>query len=257
MKIIDFHVHPYRTEEQNLGMYKEAYQLSLNEQQSQLMKSGISKICGSVIIGRKALAIFETIRECNREALQIRRMLGEFYVPGIHVHPFFPKESCDEIEWAHKNGMRMIGELVPYAHGWEDFSDKRLKEILDCAKQYRMIVSYHSTDGDEVERMLGDNPEILFVAAHPGERGRVEQHLERMMRYPNLYLDLSGTGLFRYGMLKYMVNKIGSERILFGTDYPICNPGMYIQAVYCEEISDEARENIFYKNAERVLGRCE
>jgi predicted TIM-barrel fold metal-dependent hydrolase len=55
-------------------------------------------------------------------------------------------------------------------------------------------------------------------------------------------------------MLRYAVDQVGSERILFGTDYPICNPGVYIGGVLAEPISDEAKENIFSKNAKRLLG---
>ena len=75
-----------------------------------------------------------------------------------------------------------------------------------------------------------------------------------MKKFPNLYLDISGTGLFRYGLLASSVKTVGSERVLFGTDYPICNPRMYVQAVLGEHISDEEKENILFRNAKRLLG---
>lgn len=253
MKIIDFHTHPYMSEEQNLNMYREIYSLSVEEQKKQLLKAGISQICGSVIMPMKEEAEFETIRLCNRAAWNIQEVMGDFYIPGVHIHPSFVRESCEEIEWAYQNKIRLIGELVPYSHGWSNYDEQGLLEILDCAKQYRMVVSYHSTNTDQVDKMLMENPEISFVAAHPGERIRVEQHVERMKKYPNLYLDLSGTGLFRYGLLKYLVKQVGSQRIVFGTDYPICNPEMYVHAVYGEDISCRDRENIFFRNAERLL----
>ena len=55
-------------------------------------------------------------------------------------------------------------------------------------------------------------------AVNAGERQYYEKHLERMAKYENLYLDLSGTGLFRYGMLAYGAKKVGAERFLFGTN---------------------------------------
>ena len=45
-----------------------------------------------------------------------------------------------------------------------------------------------------------------------------------MKRFENAWLDLSGTGLFRYGMLVHGVNEAGFERFLFGTDYPDLQP---------------------------------
>lgn len=76
-----------------------------------------------------------------------------------------------------------------------------------------------------------------------------------MKKHENLCLDLSGTGLFRYGVLKYLIREVGADRILFGTDYPICNPRMYVEAIYGEEITEEERELVFHGNAERILGQ--
>jgi predicted TIM-barrel fold metal-dependent hydrolase len=55
-------------------------------------------------------------------------------------------------------------------------------------------------------------------------------------------------------MLSQLVNDVGAERILFGTDYPVCNPGVYVGGVLAEKITDSAKELIFSGNAKRLLG---
>ena len=105
-----------------------------------------------------------------------------------------------------------------------------------------------------VSKQIAANPKVTFVAAHPGQKADFLLHLERLEKYANAFLDLSGTGLFRYGMLREGIRRVGAEKFLFGTDYPITNPGMYVQAVCYEHISEADREKIFYKNAERILG---
>nr|MBQ4318691.1 amidohydrolase family protein [Clostridia bacterium] len=75
-----------------------------------------------------------------------------------------------------------------------------------------------------------------------------------MEKYPNAYLDLSGTGLFRYAMLAHGVNRVGAERFLFGTDFPVCNAAMQVAAVLSEYLTDEDYELIFSGNAKRLLG---
>lgn len=62
--------------------------------------------------------------------------------------------------------------------------------------------------------------------------------LERIKKFENYYLDLSGTGIFRYGLIFHGVREVGSERFLFGTNYPISNTRMYVQAVFQEPISE-------------------
>lgn len=251
--VIDFHVHPFDRAEYNLNMYPGMYDLDAEEMKKQIEEAGITHICGSVLNREYGAEGFEGLRLLNREALRLEEILGDFYTPGFHVHPAYVRESCDEIAFMHGRGIRLIGELVPYMHGWGDFEEKNWMEILDAAEQYHMICSYHTPFDYDMGRMVESHPGITFVAAHPGDRGRVHEHVEILKKYPNLCLDLSGTGLFRFGMLKYLVEKVGAERLLFGTDYPICNPRMYVQAVWGEEIGERDRENIFYGNAARLL----
>lgn len=256
-EIIDFHTHPYETIEECSCMYKDSFFLNREEAKEDLQNAGITHICGSVIeIGTyQKEAGFAYIKKLNDKALKLAEDYQGYYTPGFHVHPDYVRESCDEIERMAKKGVRLIGELVPYMHGWSDYSNRNFAEILDVAKQYQMIVSYHTVEAEaeQMERMIAEHKQVIFVAAHPGQRAGYEKHIERMSRYENAYLDLSGTGLFRYGMLQYGVKKLGSERILFGTDYPICNPGMYVQAVLHEHITDKDRENIFAGNVRRLL----
>lgn len=252
--IIDFHVHPFRRREDNLNMYPGMYDLDAAEMKKQLMTAGITHVCGSVLNRDYQPDGFDSLRKLNREALELKDILGDFYTPGFHIHPAFVKESCEEIEFMHHRGIRLIGELVPYMHGWGEFEEKNWMEIMDVAEQYHMVCSYHTPFEYDMEKMLETHPGIIFVAAHPGDRPRVPEHIELLRKHENLCLDLSGTGLFRFGVLKYLVQQVGADRILFGTDYPICNPRMYVQAVYGEEINETDREKIFSGNAKRILG---
>lgn len=260
--IIDFHVHPYLTEEENLCMYKEVFSLSRQEAVLDLEESGISHICGSVLSKRKfdMEKGFGQLRELNREALKIREMYPDFYTPGFHIHPGYVEESLEELSYMHEQKVKLIGELVPYMHGWREagytYASEGLSKILDQAGKYGMIVSYHTMEEwqDEMECMIARHPNVTFVAAHPGQKAGYEKHLERLEKYENAYLDISGTGLFRYGMLVAGVRRAGAGKLLFGTDYPITNPSMYVQAVLGEHITEEERGRIFRGNAKRILG---
>ena len=118
-----------------------------------------------------------------------------------------------------------------------------------------MVVSYHTMteQQEQMEAMIAENPAVTFVAAHPGEREHFLKHLQRLEKYENAYLDLSGTGLFRYGLVREGIRRAGAGKFLFGTDYPITNPGMYVHAVLGEHIGEEDRRLIFLGNAKRLL----
>ena len=92
-------------------------------------------------------------------------------------------------------------------------------------------------------------------AAHPGEYEDFMRHIDRMKYSENYYLDLSGYGIFRHGMLRHAIDVFGADRIIFGSDYPTCNPGMYIGGVLFDSlITDNDKEKIFSTNAKRLLG---
>jgi len=253
-EIIDFHTHPFSSDRFNICHYHADYDMKEEDIKGDLVPMGISKIAGSVIVYREPVEDFDKVKLCNDEALEIAKRLDGFYVPGFHVHPDYVEESINEIRRMAGAGVKLIGELVPYLQGWKTYNEAGLFPILEEAARHSMVVSFHDMAVDTIDEMIERNPDITFVAAHPGEHNAVLRHIERMKKYDNVYLDISGTGIFRWRMLKYAVDQVGSERILFGTDYPICNPGVYIGGVLAEPISDEAKENIFSKNAKRLLG---
>lgn len=255
-KVTDFHTHPFVREDCNTCFYDGI--VSRENFAQDLKRAGIQMCCGSVI-ERLDGSSFDQIKRLNDEAVCLRDALDGFYVPGMHIHPLFPKQSVDEIYRMHSKGVRLIGELVPYYMNWTTYYDENMKIIFDAAQQLNMVVSAHTSAdnpqlADSLEQAVKRFPRLKFVAAHPGDRAAFERHIERLKKYDNYYLDLSGTGIFRYGLIKHGVDAAGSEKLIFGTDFPICNPQMYVNAVLYERLRDKDYENIFYKNAERLLG---
>ncbi|MBR1442561.1 MAG: amidohydrolase [Firmicutes bacterium] len=250
-EIIDFHTHPFIEKEYNFCFYDDTVN-STEDFVKDMNESGISKFCGSVI-KRKDIEDFAEIRKMNDEAVKLRDMLGDKYIPGIHIHPKFLEESIKEMNRMKEKGVKLIGELVPYLMGWDSYYDESMTEIYKEAQKLGYVISIHTKYEESMENAVKNFPEITFVAAHPGDRKVLDEHIERMKKYENYYLDLSGTGMFRYGMVRKLVKSVGSERLLFGTDYPICNPHMYVQAVIFEKISDRDKENIFSGTAKKLL----
>lgn len=256
-KIIDFHTHPFIEEKNNICAHKEYCNMSAENTVRDMKALGITKICGSVIDVPKSddECTFSKIRSNNDTALKLREMYGDFYIPGFHVHPFYVDESLHEIERMSALGVNLIGELVPYLDGWSDYSDERFSVLLKEAGRRGMVVSLHSSGENEMDDMVKRHPDVVFVMAHPGEYREFMRHVERMKYSENYYLDLSGYGIFRHGMLRHAIDAFGADRILFGSDFPTCNPAMYIGGVLLDNlITDTEREKILYLNAKRLLG---
>ena len=254
LEIIDFHTHPFIDPIHNICSHREFCHMSPEDTRAVFDSLQISRICGSVISTHEFPDMWEKVRFNNDTALRLREMYGDFYTPGFHVHPDYPEESIAEIRRMHELNVHLIGELVPYMDGWRDYDSESLSAVLDEAGKYNMLVSFHTMGGQAIDRMVSAHPDVVFIAAHPGEYGELMQHVERMKQYENYYLDLSGTGLFRYGMLRRVIDEVGADRILFGSDFPTCNPAMFLGGVLLDPlISDKEKELIFAGNAKRLL----
>lgn len=259
LEIIDFHTHPFKVSSENICRHTEFCGMSAENTPEYLKSLGIKHICGSALSLLREFpegtSLWEKIELSNRTALELAEQYNGFYTPGFHVHPKYIRESCEEIEKMSKRGVKLIGELVPYMCEWSDYSCKEFDEILDVAEMYNMVVNFHTIDNDQIDEMVKKHPKVVFVAAHPGDGENPIRHFERMKMSENYYLDLSGTGLFRHGVLRHGIDLCGSERFLFGSDFPICSPAMYIGELLLNPLyTDAERRNIFSENAKRLLG---
>ena len=255
--IIDFHTHPFIDRDQNICNHIDNCDMSVESTRELFCKLGVDHICGSVITmgeRKKQLSPAEVMRLNNDTALRLREAYGDFYVPGFHIDPRCPDESLAEIRHMHENGVKLVGELVPYIYGWDSYNGVA-GELVDAAAELGMVISVHPTSEDDMDEFVKSHPNAVIVGAHPGEYGEFMRHLKRMAFSENYYLDLSGYGIFRHGVIRRAIDEYGKERFLFGSDYPTCNPAMYLGAVTLDPlITEEEREYLLSKNAKRLLG---
>lgn len=250
-EIIDFHTHPFLLPNEYLAPFKVAHPFESADIIADMDRAGVSRFCGSVIAGRSPE--LSLLKQSNESAIKLAEKFDGRYIPGVHVHPAYIDESVAELEAAFANGVRLIGELVPYFYSWS-YTDKGLYEILSSIKRSDIVVSLHTMDHGQMEELAATFPNLSFVFAHPGDNSGVEKHVAIMKRRDNVYVDVSGSGLVRYGMVRCLCDAVGAERILFGSDYPICNLHMYVAGIMGERLSDAERELIFAGNTKRLLG---
>lgn len=253
-EIIDFHTHPFMTAAQNIATNKASCPMDAAYTRDNLRALGYRAICGSVL---ERCTAWEDMRRLNDTALELRDYYEGFYIPGFHIHPAYVAESCREIERMREQGVRLIGELVPYMHGWKDYASPEFFSIMRVAQEYGMIVDLHTDgSGDEaLDRLVETFPDLVVVAAHPGEHDRFTDHLQRMKRSQNYYLDLSGTGIFRHAVVRRGIDACGVERFLYGSDYPTCNAAMFLGGVAMDfTLTEEEKRQVLAGNAKRLLG---
>ena len=109
-EIIDFHTHPFIERHNNICSYKDIIDMNAENSRKELESLGITKICGSVVgcLPEDDKGSWEVIKRNNEQALVLKEMYGDFYVPGFHVHPDYIDESINEIHRMHEKGVNLI-----------------------------------------------------------------------------------------------------------------------------------------------------
>ena len=100
-------------------------------------------------------------------------------------------------------------------------------------------------------------PELTFISAHLGGLklwDDVEKYLAG--NFDNLFLDISVIASFDIdrNQLLRIIKKHGTDKILFGSDCPWDNPANEIDLINSLPLSDTDKENIFFRNAHKLLG---
>ncbi len=125
-------------------------------------------------------------------------------------------------------------------------TEEVMKSAIFSKKSKRDIVTQKIQKFYEVMEVISDTP---FIFAHGG-LFEVDSLIELMKKYPNTYADIS---VQTSQNIKKMILALGSERILFGTDYPFVNHAFSILSVLRATENEEDREMIFSKNARNLF----
>jgi hypothetical protein len=108
--------------------------------------------------------------------------------------------------------------------------DRLLDSIAELARERRVPVLQHiwqhrrrdwpgqeASDAAELGTLARRHPEVSFILAHIGGGGDWLHSLHAAREVPNVYVDLSGSGVDG-GMLEACLESVGAQRLLWGTD---------------------------------------
>jgi len=193
--------------------------------------------------------------EGNREvARHVEKHKGRF-IGACVVNPLFIDESLREIEDCRKQlGFLWVGELcnytVPYPYTIREF-----ESLVGQVVKMNMVLDVH-TDLEEMEYIIQKYPQATIVFPHFGDSHEYEHIFKRIdlvARNSNCYLDTSGSGHDRVGMLEYAVKTVGADRVLFGSDFSINCPATVLARINHAFISEEQKRKILAGNLEALL----
>ncbi|MBQ9161769.1 MAG: amidohydrolase family protein [Clostridia bacterium] len=161
-------------------------------------------------------------------------------IKGIKIHPDYIRTHLDSPSFDRIFDICRDAGLFVISHtGYDPISPDH----------------YHATP-DMILNVIKRHKGLKFIAAHVGGVGSEEEVLEKLVG-EDLYLDTSLVSLRpqKAEIICKIFNNHDHARLLFGTDTPWTQPSEEIEFINRASISDGLREGIFYKNAERLLGK--
>ncbi len=260
MKIIDFHTHIYpdRLAERATRATCDFYGLDTDQTGS---------VAGLLRAGQKAGIDRFVFLPVAVQPHGVRHV-NEFIAEQLALHPecagfgtVHPDMEHMEEELDYIAASGLVGVKLHPDMQTTDADDSKLFPLYEQLAAREMPVFLHC--GDEhrdhshprrVRAVIDRFPELTIIAAHLGGWSHWDEALS-LLQDTNCYLDLSSCQMFLppERFLSY-IRAFGSKRLLFGTDFPIWDPADEVAAIRNLPLTQEERDDIFWRNAEKLLG---
>jgi len=194
----------------------------------------------------------------NREvARYVEKYKGRFLGACV-VNPLFIDEALREMEECRKQfGFVWVGELCNYMKPSYQYTIKQFEQLVEHVVKLGMVLDVH-TELDEMDYIIGKFPQATIVFPHFGdekEYADIFKRIDLVAQHPNTYLDTSGYGHDRVGMLEYAVKQIGPDRVLFGSDFSINDPSTVIARIQHSFLTEEQKQKVLSGNLQALLNK--
>lgn len=179
-------------------------------------------------------------------------------IPFGTLHPDSPNLAGD-LEHLLSLGMKGI-KLHPDMQGFAIDEPKSIRLLETCGS--RLPILFHTGDSryrfsnpPQLIPVLERFPETTFIAAHMGGY-TIWQEATRALagKYSNLYVDISST-MFALPpeVCRELVYAYGTDRVLFGTDFPMWRPKEELERFHALGLTDREERQILFENAAGIL----
>ena len=184
------------------------------------------------------------------------------------IQPAAGDAAIAELERCAKAGAKGIGELRSDVQGF-DLADKTtMKPLVDAALKHDLILLTHSSEpvGHEYSGKGSITPDILYsfitgfpnlklVCAHWGGGLPFYALMPEVAKsLANVFFDTAATVfLYKPEVFEQMNQIIGSDKILFGSDYPLVSQNRVLAQIQSSQLPEEDKARILGANAQKLL----
>lgn len=176
---------------------------------------------------------------------------------GVHQDT---EDFASELDYAVSLGLKGV-KIHPDIQG-VDIDDRRLFELYSMIEGKYPIVfhigddrpQYRYSSPDKLLHVLKEFPRLTVLAPHLGGYKAWEETFVTIAGNENVWYDTSSAlWAITPEYADKIVSKIGTEHLMFGTDYPVKTTGEELERLMKLTLTDKQREDILCNNAMRFL----
>ena len=206
--------------------------------------------------------------ETNDYILEAIARYPQRLIGFVAIQPMAGDKAIAEMERCARNGAKGIGEMRPDVQGFDLDDNATMKPLVEAVVENGLIFLTHTSEPvghqyfgkgevtpQTIYPFILSYPELKLVCAHWGGGLPFYALMPEVARaFGNTFFDTAATPyLYRPQIFKQVAEIIGSEKILFGSDYPLLSPKRIIDQIDSVELEQADRARIIGGNAERLL----
>lgn len=187
-------------------------------------------------------------------------LISDTLIPFGSVYPD-AEDALFELERIHSMGIKGVKFHPEYQNFYVD--DEKMKPIYKKISDLGLIVIFHAGEDYGYMPPYHATPERILralswldttvVAAHWGSQGMGQDTLKYLCG-KDLYMDTAfGYGTLPKPIQQAIIEKHGTDKILFATDCPWHEPSMELFQLDRLGLSEDEKDKIKYKNAMKIL----
>ena len=260
--IIDFHTHAFPDKIAQAAMEKLSFASGGLIPQTNGTLAGLKSvmerdcISKSVVLGiatneKQQQAVNDFVKSCESDSI----------IPFGSVYPHAENALC-ELERIKDMGLKGIKLHPEYQQFFVD--DEKMKPLYKRASQLGLIILFHAGEDMGYPAPYHATPERLrkaakwidspMVCAHWGSANMGEDVLKYLCDIPVYFDTAFGYGTMPKDRAQRILDKKGTDLILFGSDCPWHAPHWDVGMIETLDLSVSDKEKIFHLNAEKLLG---
>ena len=152
---------------------------------------------------------------------------------------------------------RFIG-MKPYWTYGVEYHHRSYDVWWSYGNRNNLYALIHRTRNDfkEVDELAKKYRHVRWVIAHCGESHQTaDLAIESMLKHPNVFAEITLTPV-TLGVIDYLVEHAGAERVVYGTDLPMRDPRQQLGWVVFSRLSLANKKKVLGENALKVIAPC-